>query len=219
MMTSVITLKWRHHSNCHLTSASISTGMEAPFTRVVNHELNTLELVNRVASTSKCIHFALLFYAVLHSLSAKLYVQLIMAKKSLRVSRRPLFLDEEIDNTITVSPLKELDFEYPPPPPPPHSPSPDPFNPTKDLPPLPAPVVSKQASKQHKKQIDRLFWTFEMEMALFETLVGQCRLGLRADSGYKAGAWNKALEIVHCSYYGIKELLTVDKLKSKLSNY
>lgn len=59
-----------------------------------------------------------------------------MAKNSLRVSRRPLFLDEEIDNTITVSPPKELDFEYPPPSPPPPSPSPDPFDPTEDLPPL-----------------------------------------------------------------------------------
>jgi hypothetical protein len=170
--------------------------------------------------------FLLLFYAVLHSLSANLHVQLMMAKKSLRVSRRPLFFDEDINNTITVlSPSKEPDFEYPTPTPPPPSPSPslspDPFNSTEDLLllSLPIPAVPKQVSKPLKKQIDRLFWTFDMEMALFETLVGQCRLGLRADSGYKAGAWNKALEVVQCSYHGMKELLTVDKLKSKLSNY
>jgi hypothetical protein len=137
----------------------------------------------------------------------------MMAKKSLWVSRRPLFLDEEIDNTIIVSPPKEHDFEYPP--------SPDPFNPTEDLPPLslPVPVVSKQASKQNKKQIDRLFWTFEMETRYLKLLSVSVDLdGLRADSGYKAGAWNKALEIVHCSYSGRKELSTVDKLTSKLSN-
>ena len=58
-----------------------------------------------------------------------------------------------------------------------------------------------------------------MEAVLYETLVGQCRLGLRADSGYKAGAWNKALEVAQYSYLGIRELLTADKLKSKLSNY
>jgi hypothetical protein len=149
----------------------------------------------------------------------------MMAKKSLRVTRRPLFFDEDIDNTIIVSPLKEPDFEYPTPPtpptPPPLSPGPDPFIPTEDLLPLllPTPLVLKQASKQLKSQIERIFWTFEMEAALFETLVGQCRLGLRADSGYKAGAWNKALEVVQCTYHGIRELLTVDKLKSKLSNY
>ena len=31
--------------------------MEAPFTKVVNHELNTLELVNRVTSTSNTMNY------------------------------------------------------------------------------------------------------------------------------------------------------------------
>jgi hypothetical protein len=48
-----------------LTSAQISTGMEASFTRVVNHEHNTLELVDRgrvqIKSSRIFDSYALLF--------------------------------------------------------------------------------------------------------------------------------------------------------------
>jgi hypothetical protein len=50
-------------------------------------------------------------------------------------------------------------------------------------------------------------------------MLDQVRLGKRADSGYKSKAWNKCFNTVEAKYTGNPSLLTIDKLKSKLSNY
>ena len=140
MVTGVIGFKWRHHPNCHLTSALISIGMEASFTRVVNHERNTPELVDgvRVYIKSSRIFdsYALLFYI---SFCQTSYSIDDGQKITSSYSPSPVF-DEDVDNTIIVSPLKEPYFEYHTPPTPPTplppSPGPDPFILTEDLLPL-----------------------------------------------------------------------------------
>jgi hypothetical protein len=58
-----------------------------------------------------------------------------------------------------------------------------------------------------------------MEEVFFQTMVNQVRLGKRADSGYKSEAWTEAYNAVSVAYTGRLVLLTVEKLKSKLSNY
>jgi hypothetical protein len=66
----------------------------------------------------------------------------------------------------------------------------------------------------------RLTWTYSMEDALFTTLLDQVRSGKRADSGFKQEAWVHALEAVRSiSPLNIHHLLSIEKLKSKESNY
>jgi hypothetical protein len=66
----------------------------------------------------------------------------------------------------------------------------------------------------------RLTWTYSMEDALFTTLLDKVRSGKRADSGFKQEAWVHALEAVRLiSPPNIHHLLSIEKLKSKESNY
>ena len=147
----------------------------------------------------------------------------------------PLFEDGGSESIVVeeTTTRDSADFEYPPP----HLPSssPDtattestntsrrPATPNAPPPPkLSAKATGKQPQKkadEEKVKRDRLVWTFEMEEVFFQTMVNQVRLGKRADSGYKSEAWTEAYNAVSVAYTGRLVLLTVEKLKSKLSNY
>jgi hypothetical protein len=82
-----------------------------------------------------------------------------------------------------------------------------------------APKSIQKKGENLAQKVERLHWTFEMEEILFNTMLDQVRLGKRADSGYKSEAWNKCFNAVEAEYTGNPSLLTIEKLKSKLSNY
>jgi hypothetical protein len=75
-------------------------------------------------------------------------------------------------------------------------------------------------SKEPKERLERLHWDYTMEEVLFTRLVDMDRAGKRADSGWKSEAWGEILSaVLVVTPDRQKDLLTMDKLKSKESNY
>ena len=66
----------------------------------------------------------------------------------------------------------------------------------------------------------RLYWEYTIEEALFHKRLDMNRAGKRADSGWKSEAWGEALNaVLAVTPHRQKDLLTLDKIKSKESNY
>ena len=130
------------------------------------------------------------------------------------------------EESITVgSPPLEGGYEYPSPPQP--ALSGDPFDSLLRTQPLPesgpesAEVQPTKTDQKTESQGSlKVAWTYEMEEGLFTTLLDKARKGKRADSGFKQEVWVDALNEVRLRAPDhIRDLLTLDKLKNKESNY
>ena len=73
------------------------------------------------------------------------------------------------------------------------------------------------SSTQHEKTT-QLAWSKDMHRVLLETLIAQCRLGKRADSGFKKEAWTAVLHAVSEVYNGTLTI-TEKQVKSKVEWY
>ena len=121
--------------------------------------------------------------------------------------------DEIVSPTESLPPTEGYEF----------SPLPEPFlTPVVDALPAAAPPSSgttEIGQKAEVQALSRLPWTFDMEQALFVTLLDQARRGKKADSGFKSEAWIKVLEVQSKTPTNLLPLLHIDKCKNKESNY